>query len=255
MREEKITIRDVKCNYKVKGNGEPILILHGWGSSSDSWIKVQHILSEKGYSVFCPDLPGFGKSDPPLSPWTVDDYKKWAVEFMKAFNIDSFILIGHSFGGRISIKLSSEENSPVKKMILCSPAGIRVKPDFKTDIILALGGIGSTLLDIFSPKFLKDYLRGLFHFLIRKRDYVKAKGVMRETMKLVISENLFPFLSKIEVKTLLLWGKKDKMIPLRYAFVFKKEIKDSSLVVIEQSGHSINIDDPVRLAKEILKFL
>lgn len=255
MKKETAVIKNIKCAYKVIGEGSPVLILHGWGASLNAWEKVQEILSLKGYKVFCPDIPGFGESDAPLSAFSVEDYKDWAVAFMKFFNIDNFILVGHSFGGRISIKLSSEENSPVKKMVLCSPAGIRVNPDFKTDIILTFFGVGSTFLDIFSPKFLKNYLRRLFYFFIRKRDYVKARGIMRETMKLVVSEDLFPSLSKIKTETLIVWGKKDKMIPLRYAFVFEKEIKNSHLIIVEESGHSLNLDDPSRLAKEILKFL
>lgn len=236
-----ISIKGVKSSYKVEGEGPPLLILHGWGASSESWAEVQKNLSKK-YKVICPDLPGFGKSEMPPFPWGVDDYKDWVIQFLKVLQVDDFILIGHSFGGRISIKLSSEGFA--EKMILCAPAGIKVKRDIKTSLLLLLSKIGKKL-----P------FKRIFYFFIRKRDYVKAKGVMKETMKKVISEDLTPFLPRIETETLLIWGREDKLIPVKYADVFNKKIKNSRLLVIEKAGHSPNLNTPAQLTEEILKFL
>lgn len=236
-----ISVKGVKSSYKVEGEGRPLLILHGWGASSDSWVEVQKKLSKK-YKVICPDLPGFGKSEMPPLPWGVEDYKDWVVQFLKALQIDDFLLIGHSFGGRISIKLSSE--GFVEKMVLCAPAGIKIKRDVKTSLLL--------LLSKATP--LKP-LKKIFYFLIRKRDYAKAKGVMRETMKKVVSEDLTSLLPRIEAETLLIWGREDKLIPVKYANIFKKEIKNSRLLVIEKAGHSPNLNTPDKLTEEIFKFL
>ncbi|GAI38906.1 unnamed protein product [marine sediment metagenome] len=67
--EKTLSINNLKVNYKIAGSGPVILVLHGWGSSSDSWVDVMEILSGRGYKVICPDFPGFGKSQPPIQPW------------------------------------------------------------------------------------------------------------------------------------------------------------------------------------------
>ena len=130
MREEKISINDLNINYKIAGSGPAVLILHGWGGSSDSWEKIQKILSERNYSIICPDLPGFGKSQTPLSPWTLQDYIHFVLKFAENLHLNSFYLIGHSFGGRIAVKMAVNHSSMIKKLILCDPAGIKIKPGF-----------------------------------------------------------------------------------------------------------------------------
>ena len=66
-REVHITINGLKVYYQIAGSGPALLILHGWGSKSDRWTKVSELLSNQGFSVIVPDLPGFGKSEQPKS--------------------------------------------------------------------------------------------------------------------------------------------------------------------------------------------
>ncbi|HXK32096.1 MAG TPA: alpha/beta fold hydrolase, partial [Candidatus Paceibacterota bacterium] len=71
MKEVRVLINGLETNYKIAGSGPAILVLHGWGGSSDSWVKVQEILSEKGYQVIAPDFPGLGVSANPPIAWGV----------------------------------------------------------------------------------------------------------------------------------------------------------------------------------------
>ncbi len=64
MSEKQVYINKLKINYKVVGEGQPLLILHGWGGSSDSWQSFQNIIAKENYQVISLDLPGFGKSVP-----------------------------------------------------------------------------------------------------------------------------------------------------------------------------------------------
>ena len=80
--EQKALIKEVKSSYKVRGEGKPLLILHGWGvGSSKTWKKIQKNIAKKGYKVYVPDLPGFGKSENPTYPWDVTNYMEWVAEF------------------------------------------------------------------------------------------------------------------------------------------------------------------------------
>ena len=79
--------------------------------------------------------------------------------------------------------------------------------------------------------------------------------MMRQVMKNVLNEDLLADLIEIKNKTLIVWGERDRMVPLKYAYIFKDKIKDSQLVVIPNVGHSPNLEAPVKLAEIVLNFL
>ncbi|MFQ6049683.1 MAG: alpha/beta fold hydrolase [Candidatus Paceibacterales bacterium] len=255
MQEKTALINNLRANFKIAGSGPAVLILHGWGGSSDSWLKVQKVLAEKGYKVICPDFPGFGKSKTPREPWSVTDYVRWTFDFAKSQDLERFFILGHSFGGRVAIKFALSYPEKIKALILCSSGGIKHKPSFKNRVIIWLAYLGNV---IFSPKPLarmKDGARNIFYTFLRNRDYVKANGVMRETIREVIDEDLLPSLTEIKTKTLIVWGKKDKMLPVKDAYIFKENISNSRLEVLPQNGHSPNLEAPEKLARIIVHFL
>ncbi len=254
MREETIIINGIGINYKIAGSGPAILVLHGWGGSSDSWIGVGDILAEKGYKVVVPDFPGFGKTPPPPQPWGVGDYSDFVLKFGESLGLPSFFLIGHSFGGRISVKFVNQYPERIKKLILCASAGIKPKPSPFTRLIYWMARLGNVLL---TPKHLvrlKDSARNAFYIFLRNKDYVKADGVMRETVQKVLAEDLLPGISKIDKETLIVWGEEDKMVPVKYASVFHENIKDSKLEIFPKIGHSPHLEAPGKLSQVIVNF-
>lgn len=255
MKEEKVLINSLWTNYKISGNSlKTILILHGWGGSSDSWKKVIQILSNN-FKVICPDLPGFGKSDFPTKPFTLDDYVNWLSLFSQKLNLSKFFLLGHSFGGRIAIKFSILNPQKIEKLILVNSAGIESYKTFPTRIAFFFAKVGNFL---FSKKCFvqfKNFFSQIFYFLFRIQDYAKAKGVMRETMKNIVSEDLLSQLSKISCDTLIVWGKKDKILPLKYAFLFKEKIPNSQLIFLQNTGHSPHLEVPEKLSQVLLQNL
>lgn len=258
MKEETIFINNLKVNYKMAGVGPAILVLHGWGGSSDSWIRVQEILTKGGYRVICPDFPGFGKSFTPPTPWGIKEYVNFVDDFIRKTcgeSVEPFFLLAHSFGGRVAIKFATQYPEKIKSLILCDSAGIKPKLGLKIKTIFWLARIGNA---IFTPKLLKrfrDNARNLFYVFLRHRDYVKANGTMKETIKKVLDEDLLEDLAKIKIKTLIVWGDKDKLVPLKYAYIFKEKIENSELAVIPKIGHSPHLEVPDKLSEIILKFI
>ena len=255
MKEEKISINGLRVNYKVAGEGPALLVLHGWGGSSDSWVSLQKILSREGFRVIVPDFPGFGKSVTPPDVWGVGDYMDFILKFLEILQLDNFFLLGHSFGGRVAIKFATRYPEKLKSLILCDSAGIRGKPSAKARIIFLMAVIGNA---VFSPKIMarfKDSARNVFYAFIRKRDYAKANGVMKKTIKKVLGEDLLDDLSKIKTSTLIIWGENDKMVPVKYARVFREKIENAKLEIMPKVGHSPHIERPEKLAEIILKFL
>jgi len=254
--DKEIYIDNLRVHYKINGEGQSILILHGWGSSSNSWEEVQKILFQNNFQVIIPDLPGFGKSDLPTNPWDVDQYANFVVKFCQQLKINKFNLIGHSFGGRISIKIAVKRPDKIKNLILVDSAGIKPKLDVKDKLILFSSKIVKSISKIkFLNPFIDKIKRLFYKTAFRKRDYAKLSGVMRKTFIKIIDEDLLPELNKIRVRTLIIWGEEDKSVPIRYAHIFKREILNSELKVIPHIGHSPNLKAPKQLSQLIINFL
>lgn len=236
----------------------PIIILHGWGSSSAAWEVTKQLLQKAGYQVFISDLPGFGKEPPPKNPWAVDDYVEWVLGKFGQF--DKFVLIGHSFGGRIAIKLAAQYPEKVEKLVLTGSAGIRfssLKERIKIYFYLFASKIAN--LVFYQPPFtcFKNYARKFLYWLAGTKDYYKIESsTVKEIFKNVINEDLMPFLDKIKTPTLLLWGRNDRIIPLIHGQIMEKKIIGSKLVLIDNASHSFPYTThPEIFVEKVTKFL
>ena len=249
---EKISIKGIETSYRIVGKGRVVLILHGWGSSPDSWLKIEQTLKQRDFQVICPDFHGFGKSETPESAWNLDDYLAWTIEFIGSLKIDKLIVIGHSFGGRVAIKLSAKYPEKVEKLVLCGAAGIKPELTIKQKLVLGTAKIGNFF---FFNRLLKNAVRKIFYSFLSHKDYVKASPIMKETMRKILDEDLLLLLPQIKAETLLIWGERDKMVPLKYGRIMEKEIKNAELKVVPGEGHSPHKEAPEKTAKIILEFL
>ncbi len=223
---------------------ETLFILHGWGSSKEKWQRTKELIEKKGIKVIVSEIPGL---DTKISrPWNLSDYLNW---FGNISREDSpFFLLGHSFGGRISIKFAAKNPERIKGLILVSAAGIKRKSSFLVHLVKIFKKFS------FLPGF--SFFRKLFYrFILRKTDYIEASGNLKETFKKIIQEDVREYLSQIKVPTLIVWGKKDKITPLEDAYLMKREIKNSKLELLDNIGHSPYIEDPKILAEKIIDFI
>lgn len=233
-----ITVNGLRIRYIDQGNGDTtVLLLHGWGVETSLYHLVIDHLSAY-CRVIAPDLPGFGGSEEPASPYTPDDYADFTEAFAAALGITEAVVIGHSNGGRILIKLLSREALPftVKKAVLMDSAGLPAHHSF------------SYYVKVYSFKFIKflfslPVLRSLFPNVVenaRNRhgsaDYQKASPLMRRSMVLALGEDVTPLLSRITASTLLIWGKDDTATPLSDGQKMEKLIPDAGLVTLN-GGH------------------
>ncbi len=226
----KTQVKGLNIHYLIKGKGDPFLILHGWGSSSQKWEKVINLLSFK-FQLIAIDLPGFGKSQELKESWDINNYNEFLKEFIKKIGLKDFYLLGHSFGGTLAFKYNSENK--VKKLFLVAPSLVREKT-FKKKLFS---------LNVPCPPFLKKIIyKGL------KSDYPYYHGTMRETLKNIVSQDLSHL--KPLSKTILIWGKKDRITPLFQADKIKKDVLE-----IIPGGHALEIEKPDLLVEKILENL
>lgn len=231
------------------------LILHGWNLSADRFLPLQKELVRRGYKVHCADLPGFGMSGFPDHPLYLSDYVDFVSKYVKGNNLDKIILIGHSFGGRISIKLAAGDPKYLRVLILTGVPGINPVSPIKMRFFLLLAKIGNIAFSLPLLSKPRDMARKLLYKAAHASDFYNTNKKMRKTFKNIVRENLIPYLSQIRVPTLLLWGEEDKIIPVSSAQKLQKLIKNSKLEIIDNARHGVPWTHPKEFADEVEKFL
>lgn len=250
------TVNGIKINYEQKGNGDLIVLLHGWGSNIKLFANLIDLLSKK-YKVVAMDMPGFGESAEPPSAWCVDDYVEFVIDFLKDYNTDKVMLLGHSFGGRVIIKMNSRKNLTFKitKVILVDSAGILPpksnKKSFRTYYYKAGKAILSTGI---ARKLAPDALEN-FRKKMGSADYAAASPLMRQVLVKVVNEDLEPLLPNIKCPTLLVWGVNDTATPLSDGEKMEKLIADSGLVKLENAGHYSFLDQQYTFNRVMSSFM
>lgn len=229
-----INIDGINIHYQVDGQGAEILILHGWGGSTASFAPVHRHLADN-FRTYSLDFPGFGASDQPPGPWGTAEYTAITEKFIQQVLRDKPIVIGHSFGGRIGIRLAA--GGQVKKMVLVDAAGIRPKRNWRYYSRVYAYKLAKKLVQLpmisrHSEDILERWRRSS-----GSQDYQNASGVMRQSLVRTVNEDLTMLLPKIQIPTLLVWGELDTATPLADGQKMEKMIPDAGLVVFKKAGH------------------
>lgn len=228
-------------NYKnkrvyvdVTGEGEPVLLLHGWGCTHTVFAPLQQLLSQK-YKVYNFDFPGFGDSQEPATVWGTQEYTAMLESFVADNGIEAPSLVGHSFGGRISIIYASRNK--VERLVLVDAAGIKPKRPFKYYYKVYSFKLVKWLCNTFLPRETARQIIDSRRKGAGSGDYNNASPMMRAVLSKVVNEDLTPLLQKIVAPTLLFWGNLDTATPLSDAKTMERLIPDAGLVVAHGTGH------------------
>lgn len=228
------TYRDIRLHYTDRGAGQTILLLHGWGCNCTTF-GAAHQWLEQHFRVIAVDFAGFGQSEEPREVWGVEEYTRSVEALATAEGIENPILIGHSFGGRVSIVYSSRNS--VRKVILVDAAGVKPKRSMKYYAKV----YSFKLLKRIAPVFLgKERAQELIEKRRAKSgssDYNQASPMMRAILSKVVNEDLCHLMPKIVAPTLLFWGERDTATPLADAKRMEKLIPDAGLVTVAGTGH------------------
>lgn len=220
-------IMNTNINYIFHDNKKDItlVLLHGWGQNIEMMQPISNRY-EKYFNILIIDLPGFGKSSEPPHSWTVYEYVEAIHKLIEELNIKKVILIGHSFGGRLSLIYSSKYK--VEKLICFACPYIKEikKLPIKTKIYKGLKKI-----------FFLRPIANIMKNFIGSTDYKNASEIMRGVLVQSINVDMINDIKKIKCPTLLIWGSLDTAVPLKRAYELEKLIPDCGVVVYEGATH------------------
>lgn len=241
-----LNIDGYEINYKITGDGEnTLVILQGWGTELAVYDSVAACVSSK-YKVVQFELPGFGQSTEPTESWNVEEYAQFFTKFMAALGISKATLLGHSYGGRIIIRLAAKEDLPftIDRIVLVDSAGVLPEktPAQKRSIRrykMLKKIVNTKLANLICPELIEEWRSHQ-----GSADYRAASPIMRQALVKAVNEDLTPLLPKIQQDTLLIWGDQDDATPISDAKVMEAKIPQSGLAVIPGTGHYCFLEQP-----------
>jgi pimeloyl-ACP methyl ester carboxylesterase len=203
-----------KENLQVKyldiGQGAPILYLHGWGQNQRAFFPLIESLSNS-YRHIILDFPGFGQSTQPSETWGVSEYADFVHGFIQHLGLSSCAIVGHSFGGRVGLRLACQHPECASGLFLIASAGLRGRAPFlrrmRISAIRSLARIAQRCLPLIGEK-----IKQALYSRIASRDYQQA-GSMRAIFVKVVTDDLRDILPQIHCPVSFLYGANDTEAP------------------------------------------
>lgn len=231
---------DINIHYKDFGDKskDAIVFLHGWGQNIQMMEPIAKPL-DKTNRIIIIDLPGFGESEEPKYVWTLEEFAEMVHALLEKLNVKNPYLVGHSFGGKISILYTSKYDVN-RLVLLSSPYKVKIKKvSTKVKILKALKkvpGLGAL------AEVAKKHMGST--------DYKNASPMMRDILVKHVNTDLTDIVKTIKVPTFIIWGDNDTAVDVEDAYELEELLQDAGLVVyegcthyayLERAGQTINI--------------
>jgi pimeloyl-ACP methyl ester carboxylesterase len=261
-------IDGVRIHYQEKGTGTPLVLLHGFTSSTYSWKDVFEPLSQN-FRVIAVDLKGFGFSGKPDGDYSRRAQATLVGHLLDYLKIEKAWLCGNSMGGEIALNFALQNPQRVERLILIDSAGVTVTGSGSLApryLLLPVVGRIVTALALTSDKLVRQGLEKSFYDQTKVTNErvayyyrpLKTRGGQLAAVRARTQANEFPVepeLGRISMPTLIIWGAQDALIPLEAGIKMNKLIKESRLVIFDSCGHLPQEEVPARVVDEITKFI
>lgn len=211
-----LKVGDHQIHYLRAGDGPPVVLLHGGASDCRDWLGTIAILSHS-YSLYAPDLIGFGLSSRDNSGYYLSDFVEFTLEFIQTLGLGSVVLVGHSIGGRVCLEIALHHPEKVRRLVLIDTVGFSR---------LARWG-----------RFLGTAAWAVRKVLRRPQPYPKFLGKYGDKKDWMCLEEL----PTLKVPTLIVWNRHDPYHPLGGALRAKELIPKARLEVIAGYGHAPHV--------------
>lgn len=241
MHIKSVKVGSLDISYFTGGQGDPLVIIHGGGDGARAWLRNAEELS-KYYSVYVPDLPGFGLNQSANDKFHLPEFVAFIEDFSCALGIERFHLVGHSIGGGIALHYALKFPQKVEGLVLVSSwclgieAALWVRLLSHPALCRSLGEAAIAVLK--GIKWLACQFYAPFRFANPvtpvKIDIGKTMMTLKGQTTVLLDE-----LPELMMPTLLVWGAGDRIVPAHHAYAAAELIPDCQLHVFEGCGHSV----------------
>jgi pimeloyl-ACP methyl ester carboxylesterase len=218
-------------------SGTPLVLVHGLGARGEDWGAMMPALAAKGFHVYAPDLLGYGRSPRPDVDYSISLEEKMVTGFMQAVHVPRADVGGWSMGGWIAMKLTIDHPEMVDRLVIYDSAGTYFPPTWGADLFTPNDTAGvRELVSMLTPK-----PGGMPEFaaeaVVRKLQ-ANAWVVRRSMASMTSGRDLLDFrLYRISQPMLIVWGAKDRLIPLPVGEAIHKNVPQSVLDIVAGCGH------------------
>ena len=265
--------------YRIAGEDptghRPVLLLvHGMAGSSSTWREVMPALAQR-YTVIAPDLPGHGESDKPLQDYSLGAQANALRDLLVATGIDRATIVGQSLGGGIAMQLAYQHPQHCERLVLVSSGGLG------REVSLLLRALTLPGVDFLSPVLFPSFVRGAGNAVsgwLRSAG-LRAPGIEQEWrsyVSLIDPDTRRAFLRTLRavvdvggqtvsaldrlylaslMPALIVWGERDRIIPVAHAHEAHAAMPGSRLVIFEESGHFLHTEEPARFVETLVEFV
>jgi pimeloyl-ACP methyl ester carboxylesterase len=267
-----LPLMGMQVHFRSEGNPEdsiPLVLIHGTSSSLHTWDSLVNLLLAQTHKrIIRLDLPAFGLTGPnPENKYASPYYIHFVDSFLNALHINKCILGGNSLGGGIAWQYAVAHPTKVNQLILIDAAGYPRKNEkgslgFK---IANMPIINNLLLFITPKSLVKKSLETVFYnpaliteaTITRYHEMLLREGNRRAALSLFQNRAVqdVSTIKTITAPTLILWGEQDQLIAVEDAYLFQKDIKNNSLVILQKVGHIPMEEAPNAVAKAIVEFI
>jgi pimeloyl-ACP methyl ester carboxylesterase len=237
----KTIIGDQDISYYTGGQGEPVIVIHGGTNGGREQAKYLSELAKR-YTVYLPDLPGFGNSQPLEGSYFIPEFVEFIDKFAHQLGLDQFHLIGHSFGGGVALNYVLKFPHKVTKLVLVSSMCLGREIAWWVRLLSTPGVlkcIGPLVLGYFrAAKWLNRKLALGNDFT---EPFTKASIMIASELTTLREQSLVLFdrLGEVMLPTLIVWGDKDRIVPARQAYAAAASIPSCQVKVFDNCGHSV----------------
>lgn len=264
---EMMNIVGMNVHYRVTGTGEPLVLLHGTGSSLHTWDAWTKELSDQ-YQVISLDLPGFGLTGKHFAnDYSIKAYTDFLDVFLDKLGVTQINLAGNSLGGHIAWQYALDHSNRVKKLILLNSSGFSKKDsDVSLAFQLANTPVVNQLMLRLTPKSLVESSLEEVYYNDEKVteelvNRVHDLQLRRGNRQAFIDKSSHEYadrteeLKNISCPTLIQWGKSDEWLPVSWATDFEAAIPDARVIIYDRAGHVPMEEIPEKTARDVRQFL